>query len=167
VVAPYLTHPTRARRDAARITVGSIRGEPPPALVDDQDIDQELHVAHPRRTIRQTALRAVHGRKDRSLFVALVHADRIDALLRGNDGSAPFSWLAWDGIVPTELANEAPSTLLAWAAKTLGPQRELAAITPLVELDRTALRAFHAPPRLTLDEDMREDLLARERAALG
>ena len=173
VVTPYLEYPSCDVRNEARAALAAIAGLEVQYARGEDLGDPEVRVLHRDRDVRAASLRTVHDENDRSWFVALVHGERVDAVLRAPiaDNFLPFSWHSWGDIVPESVASMSYEQKLAWAAgagaETLGPQRVWLAVADAAALPSARLQAAFHPPTIELAASVRAQLAALEAAAFA
>lgn len=126
------------------------------------------------RDVRHDVLRAMHGRKDTSLFVALCIAEQIDAHLRAradNYPGLPFSWWDWKGVIPKSVIEMRGAERLAWArgegAAMLGEQRLPPVIAAVADRDPREVAGSYGSLTIHFDDATRARLVAREDAAFA
>lgn len=133
----------------------------------------EALLIHPDREVRAQALRAVHERKDASLYLSLTAAEGVDAHLRAlsNDPGLPFSWHGWDARLPAAALRLRSTDTLAWAREhaeaVLGPQTILPAIEPVLAEGALAVASTYGTGLLRLTDAELAALLAEEAATLA
>jgi len=171
-IAPYLAYPHLGVRGLARRALTAI-GHTPPSDEPPMPAPEQL-VLHPNQEVRHEALRAIHARKDKAVFMSLAIAEQVDATLRIATGSSslPFSWWDWKDLLPPKVVQGRPNDRVAWARspdgqKALGAQRMLEVVAPIADLTASKVAGQLPPQRLTLDSATRSALAAREREIFG
>lgn len=136
--------------------------------------DVEAQMLARDREVRHDALRAIHDRKDPSLFVALCVAEQIDAHLRARADDypgLPFSWWDWKGVIPNHVIEMRSAERLAWArgegASTLPAQRLPPVIAAVADTPPRDVAAAYGSLVIRFDDATRAELLAREEAAFA
>lgn len=133
----------------------------------------EALLIHPDREVRAQALRAVHERKDASLYLSLTAAEGVDAHLRAlsGDPGLPFSWHGWDARLPAAALRLRSTDTLAWAREhaeaVLGPQTILPAIEPVLAEGALAVASTYGSGLLRLSEAELAELLSEEAETLA